>query len=762
MDTRVFCVYNLARGVFVSSKVTVADTASEPLRMLSVLVGSMAQDGEAGLWLTPLYGVPSVPRLFPFDLAYLDKDHRVLESVEVLHGVRFPCYSPEVASALVLPLRSLVSTKTQQGDRLIVCPQEDMERQLAATEELVLAATEHIPGQSKNGSDGELTARNECSSPAPALDPSGDSAVQAEPQPDGALAAETTVPTAAQNGGHKSDAVSGPAEPTSQHDKEAAKRAAYRPRWEELIEEQVARGGGAHEEVRTPEPVGQASSAASDSEPVKLPDGTTGQTPGAVTVDAISKAEPEPTKIAPTQNPPGYEDPGDIFANWVAAPFAAPAWLEPKLEPSRRSRSDAAATTSQPGAPEKRTVDAQPTVSDPDNVSASSSDSHAEAADLPPDPLPTTVPASPQATAFTVAQYGMWRVSAATTGGPVPGTELTQTTSSKSAPTNGAETEGPAPKESKLEGAGADRVPSPGATRGFSEGVAAKSEREKRPQDTVPLVQPAPSSKSAPAANSDSAMAAVPAQNVVREVAERSVAAKQAIPDRGVSPKLADLRSERRQLAKDATPEGVEPETAVPAQSPAQTKNGTPASQPEANGSTQKAADALTMTVPLPGFLKPEQKGQQGKLKISIQRVSGNAKGETGAGSLMSRFQRWLKPVAPPSDRRRAHRRYVPGVAAYYFTGGSPKPHEVADISMSGFFLITDDHWMPGTMIQMTLQKPCARGERKQSIAVLAKIVRRASDGVGAEFVMPETLDQHGHAVPPERTTDRFSLARFL
>ena len=165
------------------------------------------------------------------------------------------------------------------------------------------------------------------------------------------------------------------------------------------------------------------------------------------------------------------------------------------------------------------------------------------------------------------------------------------------------------------------------------------------------------------------------------------------------------------------------------------------------------------MTVPLPRFLKPEPKG---KLKISIQKVPANSKNDPEAGSLRSRFQRWLKPVAPPSDRRRAHRRYVPGVAAYFYTGGAPKPYEVADISMSGFYLVTDERWMPGTMIQMTLQKPCARGERKQSIAVLAKIVRKGTDGVGAEFVMPETLDQHGYAVPPERTTDRVSLARFL
>ena len=81
---------------------------------------------------------------------------------------------------------------------------------------------------------------------------------------------------------------------------------------------------------------------------------------------------------------------------------------------------------------------------------------------------------------------------------------------------------------------------------------------------------------------------------------------------------------------------------------------------------------------------------------------------------------------------------------------------------MTGFYLLTDDRWMPGTMIQMTLQKPLAKGERKQSITVLSRIVRRGSDGVATEFVMPGTLDPYSHDVPPSQATDKIALARFL
>ena len=101
-------------------------------------------------------------------------------------------------------------------------------------------------------------------------------------------------------------------------------------------------------------------------------------------------------------------------------------------------------------------------------------------------------------------------------------------------------------------------------------------------------------------------------------------------------------------------------------------------------------------------------------------------------------------------------------MVAHYFTGGAPKPNNVSDISMSGMYLLTDDRWMPGTIIQMTLQKPCAHGERKQSINVLSRIIRRGSDGVAAEFVMSEALSHISHDIQASQATDRMALARFL
>src|SRR5579863_920870 len=134
MDTRVFCVYNLARGVSLSSKVSAADGVNEPLKILKVLVSGLGLDTESGLWISPLTAIPSVPRLFPFDLLYLDRDQRVVEAAEIVPGAEFPPYHREVASALVLARQTLESTQTARGDRLIICVEDEIDRQIAAAD----------------------------------------------------------------------------------------------------------------------------------------------------------------------------------------------------------------------------------------------------------------------------------------------------------------------------------------------------------------------------------------------------------------------------------------------------------------------------------------------------------------------------------------------------------------------------------------------------------------------------------------------------
>ncbi len=98
-------------------------------------------------------------------------------------------------------------------------------------------------------------------------------------------------------------------------------------------------------------------------------------------------------------------------------------------------------------------------------------------------------------------------------------------------------------------------------------------------------------------------------------------------------------------------------------------------------------------------------------------------------------FKRLLRKA--PVDPRKAARESLPGLIAYYFTGGTPRGHPVRDISAKGMFIVTDDRWYAGTVLRVTLtDQHDPRVER--SITVNAKVVRSASDGVGLEFVLQD------------------------
>ena len=77
----------------------------------------MGMDATAGLWLTPLHAIPAVPRVFPFDLIYLDKEYRVLETAEMGPGIDFPsfprrsgqCSRPSLPTPFAAPKRLQVT-----------------------------------------------------------------------------------------------------------------------------------------------------------------------------------------------------------------------------------------------------------------------------------------------------------------------------------------------------------------------------------------------------------------------------------------------------------------------------------------------------------------------------------------------------------------------------------------------------------------------------------------------------------------------------
>lgn len=120
--------------------------------------------------------------------------------------------------------------------------------------------------------------------------------------------------------------------------------------------------------------------------------------------------------------------------------------------------------------------------------------------------------------------------------------------------------------------------------------------------------------------------------------------------------------------------------------------------------------------------------------------------------TLDMQFVKWLYPElnfrrategSAASDRRLASRLQKPGLVAYYFTGGPPRAHRLGDISVTGFYMHTDERWMPGTIIRMTLQLGDTRGEDPtDTITVHSRVVRWGPDGEGFEFVLAGFLDE--------------------
>ncbi len=823
MDTRVFCVYNVARGVFLSSKVTAVFGVNEPLRILEVLVGGLGRDTKSGLWISPLSATPSVPRLFPFDLLYLDRDQRVLEAVEIVSSAEFPAYRREVESALVLARRTAESTQTERGDRLIICVEGEVDRQIAAAEESELAPMAAGARSSAGKFRGLFDLKD-------AEQGAAVSAVLTKPfSPVTTRLAEGPVPVT-DSANTCAVALEHPAvQPAvGQADVECEGRVSDSSAIEPEMDGVEAKAGTTTTRAEVPQlamlvpdVAGISTGIAGDPIQSAIDRSTKNAAPDegrdaipsngahASITEAIVENPGSLNSSVVTGQQGGLED---LFSNWVDAPSSSRAWIPrnprpggapiippaPSLEASTSSEKNASAVESDLKA--SKTASSQQIIESenavpqiaavapaPDvGMERPKANGDAPTATSEPTQAPMSTKSAtvlaPPTTTVTVANFGMWRASAATAIGSLAAVptrtekrpaapareELTskaRETSNQEKPTTVAKAaEGPA--EALAPSSASGLAGAAGFARGNVRAAGAMNVREslemaasKTGKDKIVLTSGAASQgitdESTPGAFSESAE---PRSAEPLTMATKASAA--AIPEKKPSIQVAsDLRG--RLSGKPA-----ELRSSV---SPAAAKETAQKSQPEA--SAAKAGISAQRAAAGPKRVKSESEGVKRTTSAVAKagpndangRKEANGKSKSGPPSLGERFKRWLNPVDPvASDRRRAYRRFVPGMVAHYYSGGAPKPHDVADISMTGFYLLTEDRWMPDTMIQMTLQKPCARGERKQSITVLSKIVRRGSDGVAAEFVMAEGLDSMSRDIQPSQATDRFTLARFL
>ena len=156
----------------------------------------------------------------------------------------------------------------------------------------------------------------------------------------------------------------------------------------------------------------------------------------------------------------------------------------------------------------------------------------------------------------------------------------------------------------------------------------------------------------------------------------------------------------------------------------------------------------------------PQSEDRSRKLQLAIKRLEEADDEAEKKQSLITRFLRWLVP--DPYDRRGSGRHPLQGLVAYHWTGGAPQAYHVANVSDSGFYLLTEERPFPGTVILMTLQRTDISRGIPDSIAVNSKVVRWGPDGVGLELVPSRIIDPQSGSTPVGNGADRRALAEFF
>jgi hypothetical protein len=118
----------------------------------------------------------------------------------------------------------------------------------------------------------------------------------------------------------------------------------------------------------------------------------------------------------------------------------------------------------------------------------------------------------------------------------------------------------------------------------------------------------------------------------------------------------------------------------------------------------------------------------------------------------------WLKKLFS-RERRRGKRGHPASLVAYYWDGAAPVSHAIRDISTTGLYMLTDQRWYPGTVIEMSLQRSgVSDNESNRAIRITARVIRLGANGVGLAFVLPYSYGSDGSKEVNKKTLKKFLL----
>lgn len=123
---------------------------------------------------------------------------------------------------------------------------------------------------------------------------------------------------------------------------------------------------------------------------------------------------------------------------------------------------------------------------------------------------------------------------------------------------------------------------------------------------------------------------------------------------------------------------------------------------------------------------------------------------------LMKRLIRWICP-----DQRVANRHTLPPLTAWLGMVRSSKEYKVGDVSVAGFYMMTEERWIPGTSFPVTLERTDEAG-MGQSLTVQASVVRCGDDGVGFTFLQNAAEESADGPTGANTRVDLTKLAQFL
>jgi len=123
---------------------------------------------------------------------------------------------------------------------------------------------------------------------------------------------------------------------------------------------------------------------------------------------------------------------------------------------------------------------------------------------------------------------------------------------------------------------------------------------------------------------------------------------------------------------------------------------------------------------------------------------------------LMKRLIRWICP-----DQRVANRQTLPPLTVWLGMVRSSREYKVANVSVAGFYMITEERWNPGTSFPVTLERTDESGAGR-CLTVQATVVRAAADGVAFSFLQNAAEENSDGLSGSTNRVDLTKLAQFL